>query len=549
MDDFNMNNKTPLNSSDQNNEQPAAETRNTAPQSEQPMQQPQAEQPAQAPQSEQPMQQPQAEQPAQAPQSEQPMQQPQNEQPAQAPQSEQPQAEEPRTPFQTPVQHPEFRQAQQQTGFGEVPPMSQKPHTPKNKKHSRGLALGLCGVAAACLLFAGGAVVGNMAFGGNANSDSGTSASTSESAPTLQINSKPESDSSNSSDNYDTADGMAGEDIYKKVNPSVVSVISTTSEGTGSGSGVIMSKDGYIITNNHVVDGAQSVSVQLSDGTSLDAEIIGTDEQTDLAVIKVTPTSDLTAAEFGDSDELEPGEYAYAIGSPGGVQFANTITGGRISAINRDLTVNDRVMTLIQTDASINNGNSGGALINKYGQVVGITSAKLSGNAFGSATVEGMGFAIPINTAKDIVDELIQNGYVSGRPSIGITGQNVESADGKVSGVQVYSIDSRAKAASEGLQVGDVITAVDGTPTPDMDKVNELKQDKKAGDKLTLSVYRISTGKTLNITITLTDSHDLEGDDPNAQTQQSQSSQNDNSQQNDGYGSYGFSSPFGSFGW
>ena len=540
MDDFNMNNKTPLNSSDQNNEQPAAETRNTAPQN---------EQPAQAPQNEQPMQQPQAEQPAQAPQSEQPMQQPQAEQPAQAPQSEQPQAEEPRTPFQTPVQHPEFRQAQQQTGFGEVPPMSQKPHTPKNKKHSRGLALGLCGVAAACLLFAGGAVVGNMAFGGNANSDSSTSASTSDSAPTLQINSKPESDSSNSSDNYDTADGMAGEDIYKKVNPSVVSVISTTSEGTGSGSGVIMSKDGYIITNNHVVDGAQSVSVQLSDGTSLDAEIIGTDEQTDLAVIKVTPTSDLTAAEFGDSDELEPGEYAYAIGSPGGVQFANTITGGRISAINRDLTVNDRVMTLIQTDASINNGNSGGALINKYGQVVGITSAKLSGNAFGSATVEGMGFAIPINTAKDIVDELIQNGYVSGRPSIGITGQNVESADGKVSGVQVYSIDSRAKAASEGLQVGDVITAVDGTPTPDMDKVNELKQDKKAGDKLTLSVYRISTGKTLNITITLTDSHDLEGNDPNAQTQQSQSSQNDNSQQNDGYGSYGFSSPFGSFGW
>ena len=549
MDDFNMNNKTPLNSSDQNNEQPAAETRNTAPQSEQPAQAPQSEQPMQQPQAEQPAQAPQSEQPAQAPQSEQPMQQPQAEQPAQAPQNEQPQAEEPRTPFQTPVQHPEFHQAQQQTGFGEVPPMSQKPHTPKNKKHSRGLALGLCGVAAACLLFAGGAVVGNMAFGGNANSDSGASASTSDSAPTLQINSKPESDSSNSSDNYDTADGMAGEDIYKKVNPSVVSVISTTSEGTGSGSGVIMSKDGYIITNNHVVDGAQSVSVQLSDGTSLDAKIIGTDEQTDLAVIKVTPTSDLTAAEFGDSDELEPGEYAYAIGSPGGVQFANTITGGRISAINRDLTVNDRVMTLIQTDASINNGNSGGALINKYGQVVGITSAKLSGNAFGSATVEGMGFAIPINTAKDIVDELIQNGYVSGRPSIGITGQNVESADGKVSGVQVYSIDSRAKAAGEGLQVGDVITAVDGTPTPDMDKVNELKQDKKAGDKLTLSVYRISTGKTLNITITLTDSHDLEGDDPNAQTQQRQSSQSDNSQQNDGYGSYRFSSPFGSFGW
>lgn len=524
MDDFNMDNKTPLNSSDQNNEQPAAETRNTAPQNEQP---------------------------AQAPQSEQPMQQPQAEQPAQAPQSEQPQAEEPRTPFQTPVQHPEFRQAQQQTGFGEVPPMSQKPHTPKNKKHSRGLALGLCGVAAACLLFAGGAVVGNMAFGGNANSNSGTTASdSSDSAPTLQINSKPESDSSNSSDNYDTADGMAGEDIYKKVNPSVVSVISTTAEGTGSGSGVIMSKDGYIITNNHVVEGAQSVSVQLSDSSSLDATIVGTDEQTDLAVIKVSSSAELTAAEFGDSDQLQPGEYAYAIGSPGGVQFANTITGGRISAINRDLTVNDRVMSLIQTDASINNGNSGGALINEYGQVVGITSAKLSGNAFGNATVEGMGFAIPINTAKDIVDEIIQNGYVSGRPSIGITGQNVESADGKVSGVQVYSIDSRAKAASEGLQVGDVITAVDGTPTPTMDDVNTVKEGKKAGDKLTLSVYRISTGKTLNITVMLTDAHDLEGDDP-AETQQQNQSQNDNyGNYGNGYGSFGgFSSPFSSFGW
>ena len=484
------------------------------------------------------------------------------------PQAQQKSGEEPRTPFQTPVQHPEYqspreRSNAQQFQSSQQPPVQQTPQQQngipysdawhqqnqqsamphRSRKSGRRLVIGLCSVAAACLLFAGGAVATYFVTG-SSQTDSSASASTDNgSTPTMQINSKP-SDSSSSS-----SDGMSGEDIYKKVSPSVVSVISTTSEGQGSGSGVIMSSDGYIITNNHVVEGAQSVSVQLNDGTSLDATIVGTDEQTDLAVIKVSSSAELTAAEFGDSDQLQPGEYAYAIGSPGGVQFANTITGGRISAINRDLTVNDRVMSLIQTDASINNGNSGGALINEYGQVVGITSAKLSGNAFGSATVEGMGFAIPINTAKDIVDEIIQNGYVSGRPSIGITGQNVESADGKVSGVQVYSIDSRAKAASEGLQVGDVITAVDGTPTPDMDKVNELKQDKKAGDKLTLSVYRISTGKTLNITITLTDSHDLEGDDPNAQTQQSQSSQNDNSQQTDGYGSYGFSSPFGSFGW
>ena len=498
----------------------------------------------------------------------------QNDSPAQPQQTETPQAqqksgEEPRTPFQTPVQHPEYQSprersnAQQFQSF-QQPPIQQTPQQQngipysdawhqqnqqnamphRSKKSGRRLVIGLCSVAAACLLFAGGAVATYFVTG-SSQTDSSASASTdSGSTPTMQINSKP-SDSSSSS-----SDGMSGEDIYKKVSPSVVSVISTTSEGQGSGSGVIMSKDGYIITNNHVVEGAQSVSVQLSDSSSLDATIVGTDEQTDLAVIKVESSTDLTPAEFGDSDQLQPGEYAYAIGSPGGGQFANTITGGRISAINRDLTVNDRVMSLIQTDASINNGNSGGALINEYGQVVGITSAKLSGNAFGSATVEGMGFAIPINTAKDIVDEIIQNGYVSGRPSIGITGRNVSSQDGSISGVQVYSIDSRAKAASEGLKVGDVITAVDGTPTPTMDEVNTVKADKKAGDKLTLSVYRISEDKTINLTITLTDAHDLEGDDP-AETQQQNQSQNDNyGNYGNGYGSFGgFSSPFSSFGW
>ena len=329
-----------------------------------------------------------------------------------------------------------------------------------------------------------------------------------------------------------------------------------STSASGAASGIVLSEDGYIITNRHCVINEDvsperqfsRIDVTMYDGTVYEnAEIVGTDSYTDLAVIKVDAAG-LQPAEFGDSTALNLGDRVVALGNPGGLGW--TPTQGIISGLTRDVYEDTGyAIKCLQTDAAINPGNSGGALINKYGQVVGITSAKLSGNAFGSATVEGMGFAIPINTAKDIVDELIQNGYVSGRPSIGITGQNVESADGKVSGVQVYSIDSRAKAASEGLQVGDVITAVDGTPTPDMDKVNELKQDKKAGDKLTLSVYRISTGKTLNITITLTDSHDLEGDDPNAQTQQSQSSQNDNSQQNDGYGSYGFSSPFGSFGW
>lgn len=464
------------------------------------------------------------------------------------PQHTEPRQEEPRTPYQTPVQHPDYHQPQQPFGgapyahdpLGGTGPQGGAPQPQKpRKKHGKAIAIGLCGVAAACLLFAGGALIGHVVStdGGNAV----TASAQAGDLPTVQINEAPDLDP----DNYDVVNGLAGEEIYKKVSPSIVSVISTTASGTGSGSGVIMSEDGYIITNNHVVEGAQSVSVQLSDGTQYDATIVGTDEQTDLAVIKVEPKESLTAAEFGDSDELQPGEYAYAIGSPGGVQFANTITGGRISAINRDVTINDRVMTLIQTDASINPGNSGGALINKYGQVVGITSAKLSSTAFGEASIEGMGFAIPINTAKEVVDELIANGYVAGRPSIGITGQNVESADGSVAGVQVYSIDSRAKAASEGLQVGDVITAVNGTPTPTMDDINNIKEDMQAGDKLTLTVYRLSTGKTINLTVTLTDAHDLEGDDPAAQS--SQSSQN--SQSGSGYGGSQYQNPFSYFGW
>ena len=453
-----------------------------------------------------------------------------------------PQDAEPRTPYQTPVQHPAYQAPQQEqqppqgTPYAQQPPQGGQPggagKPPKKKGHGKAVVIGLCGVGAACLLFAGGALLGSFAFGGG--SDPVADGSAAGPLPTVQIADTPKLDP----DNYDVVNGLAGEEIYKKVSPSIVSVIAETPNGTGTGSGVIMTADGYVITNNHVVEGAAQVTVQLSEGDQLAAEVIGTDEQTDLAVLKVTPEGELTAAEFGDSDALQPGEYAYALGSPGGVQFANTITGGRISAINRDVTINDRVMTLIQTDASINPGNSGGALINKYGQVVGITSAKLSGNAFSAASIEGMGFAIPINTAKEIVDELIANGYVTGRPSIGITGKNVESTDGSVSGVQVYSIDSRAKAAKEGLQVGDVITAVDGKPTPTMDDINSVKENKKAGDTLTLTVYRISSDKMINIKVTLMDAHDLEGDDPAAQQEAPQQEQGG-----------GYYSPFPFFGW
>lgn len=437
------------------------------------------------------------------------------------------QGEEPRTPYQTPVQHPEYRSApygQQPYGSGQMP--GGAPHTPPQppKKRGHGAVIALCSVAAACLLFAGGAVLGYFVTGadgqpGDTQADAGKSG-----LPTVQITERPVYDP----DNYDVVNGLAGEEIYKKVSPSIVSVVSNA----GSGSGVIMSEDGYIITNNHVVEDAQQVAVMLSDGTQLPAEIVGLDEQTDLAVLRATTITKLTAAEFGDSDQLQPGEYAYAIGSPGGVELANTITGGRISAINRDITISDRVMSLIQTDASINPGNSGGALINKYGQVVGITSAKISGSSFGSAAYEGLGFAIPMNTAKTIVDELIANGYIAGRPSIGITGQNIDQ------GVYIRWIDPRAYAASEGLKAGDIITAVNGQQVSTMNEINAIKEGMKAGDKITLTVYRMSEGRTIDVTVTLTDAHDLSSE--NGSTEQQQTPQN-------GSGGYYYNDPFSYF--
>lgn len=456
------------------------------------------------------------------------------------PQAPYAQAEEPQTPFQTPVRQTEPVYTAPPTGEwqnagGATPP---PPPLKNKKKKGHGVVIALGSVAAACLLFAGGAMLGSMFDDGNGGAT--TTFGHSNSAPTMQISSKPSLDP----DNYDVVNGLAGEEIYKKVNASIVSVIATSLEGTGSGSGVIMSEDGYIITNAHVIDGADQVAVQLSDGTRLTAKVVGSDTQTDLAVIKVSSTTNLEPAEFGDSDELQPGEYAYAIGSPGGVELANTITGGRISAINRDITIDDRVMTLIQTDASINPGNSGGALINKYGQVVGITSAKL-----GISYYEGLGFAIPINTAKDIVDELISTGYIAGRPSIGITGQNISEQMAQMSnlpqGVYVNSIDERAKAASEGLLAGDIITEVQGQTITTMDEINAIKEDMKAGEKLKIKVYRASTGEFVNLTITLTDTHDLE-DDSTAQQEQAQQEQQPQRGAN-GYSQYDGEDPFSQF--
>ena len=235
-----------------------------------------------------------------------------------------------------------------------------------------------------------------------------------------------------------------------------------------------------------------------------DADIIGYDLQTDLAVLKIDAEG-LTPAEFGDSNKLQVGELVVAIGNPLGFELYGTTTCGIVSALNREVTMDDRTMKLIQTDAAINSGNSGGPLLNAYGQVVGINSMKMGSSSYGQASVEGLGFAIPIADAKDIIDSLINNGYVTGRPQFGITGVTVTEADAQrfnlPQGVYVYGVGENSAAAKAGIRQGDIITAIDGVEISTMEELNEQKNKHKAGETITLSISR--SGETEEVQITL----------------------------------------------
>ena len=297
-------------------------------------------------------------------------------------------------------------------------------------------------------------------------------------------------------------------EISKKVRTSVVGIIAEGSSDFGSssvGSGIIMTADGYIITNNHVVESGNKIQVVLDDGTNYNARIIGTDSRTDLAVVKIEATN-LPAASFGDSDKLEQGDLAVAIGNPAGIQLQNSVTSGIISAINRDIIIEDREMTLIQTDASINPGNSGGPLVNEYGQVIGINTVKI-----GISYYEGLGFAIPINTAKPIIDELISRGYIKGRPSIGVNGSIISKRDaqflGLVEGMYIEYVHPQSDAYKKGLQRGDIITKINGTPFTSTEEMKKIRDEYKAGDAIKLTVYR--NGKTAELTVLLMDEAEL----------------------------------------
>ena len=323
-----------------------------------------------------------------------------------------------------------------------------------------------------------------------------------------------EKNSSGAKNTVNTGDELSTVEISKKVGPAVVGIVSTIQGGMsifgtsttseGSGSGIIISDDGYIITNNHVIDGAVSVKVTLNTGTEYDAKVVGHDSKTDLAVIKIQPTEKLTVAELGDSSKVQVGERAVAIGNPLGMEFFGSTTQGIISAINRTITVENRTMNVLQTDAAINEGNSGGALVDAYGKVIGINAVKIA-----SSSVEGMGFAIPISQAKPIIEDLIKYGYVKGRPVMGISGRDVteymSKRQGWPIGVQVMATQEGSGAEIAGLEQGDIITKADDKKVTSMDELNKIKDTHKPGETMSLEVYKYSTGLNAKVTVKLTE--------------------------------------------
>ena len=362
---------------------------------------------------------------------------------------------------------------------------------------------------------AGSALVLGICFGVPSIKDKIINQNVSNTSNETVKSSTPSSTSQISLVNY----SETGIGVAQKVLPSVVGIKveysvssifykGSSNTATAEGSGVIISEDGYILTNNHIINSSSSssyyevgkankITVYLyNDETEYEGTIIGTDEQTDLAVIKIDKTG-LTVAELGDSDSVQVGEFAMAIGNPLGMQ--SSVSSGTISAVNRSVTSDNVTYKLIQTDAAINSGNSGGALVNSQGQVIGINTLKMSGSG-----IEGMGFAIPINSTKDIYSQLIQYNKVK-RPYIGISGRDLDAETAKannlVEGVYVLSVEEFSAAEKAGIKNGDVITQIDGKDIKTMDELNEIKNSHSIGDEITLKISRSGKEKEIKLTL------------------------------------------------
>lgn len=374
-------------------------------------------------------------------------------------------------------------------------------------RHGRTAAIAASVLAVVLIcVFAGYSVYSMISSSREGGSGESSSIST---VPGLNIQDKPQTTAEETN-----SDGkLSNKEIIKKVSPAVVGIECYTAgysfSPSSSGSGIIMTADGYIVTNAHVIEGAAGITVMLENGDTYTAQLIGSDTDTDLAVLKIN-ASNLTYAEFGNSDELERGDAVIAIGNPGGTVLAGSTTGGMVSGINRNINSSSPYSTTyIQVDAAINPGNSGGALVNEYGQVVGINSAKIAETDY-----EGIGFAIPINEALPIIEQLMQYGHVTGRAALGISGYMINDAVATMRrlpvGFGIESVEPDSDLNVKNVQAGDIITHINDKEVTSYDVLsNELAQY-SPGSTVKLTVYRPSTsggtGKSFEVNVVLIES-------------------------------------------
>ena len=405
-----------------------------------------------------------------------------------------------------------------EAGRREQPPIQEMKPVKKNR-----MGLKIAALALVCALL-GGAVGGGVVWAvGNGGS-----------ATEVNVSSRPATAVA-----VKTVDGktaMTDAEVYAAGVNSVVSINVTGTSGTNffgqpvktasAGSGFVLTKDGYIVTNYHVVKDADTVKVTMYNGDEYDAKYVGGDEDYDIAVIKVEAT-DLQPVTLGDSDKLNVGDHVLAVGNPLG-ELTFSMSGGMVSSVNRAINVSGTPFNMIQTDASINPGNSGGPMFNQYGEVVGIVSAKYS--SYSNSSVEGLGFAIPINDVFAMIQDIMTNGYITNKPYLGITGGSMTEQmaaqyryDIK-EGVFVYSVEEGKAAEKAGLQMGDVITKVDDHDIKSMEDLTAVKKQYAAGDTSTLTIYR--SGETMTVELTW---DAVPADQQNEEETQSGSSNNNQS--------------------
>lgn len=418
--------------------------------------------------------------------------------------------------------------------FSPEPPVHQPEQHPQKKRGGAGKVVALL---LACALVGGASGVGASLLTGSrqttAQTETAAQPEASSSTGTTLFEGQRETEALTVA-HVDTSRELTAAEVYaENVNSTVGITTSITTnywgyqtQSAAAGSGFILTADGYILTNYHVVEDSNSITVSLYDGSSYDAKLIGYDENNDIAVLKIDATG-LQPVVLGSSDDLHVGDQVVAIGNPLG-ELTFSLTAGMVSALNREVTFSNGLrMSLIQTDAAINSGNSGGALFNSYGEVVGITNAKYSSSSSsGSASIDNIGFAIPINHVKNIITSIIEKGYIV-KPYIGVSVTTVSSemvSYGLPQGAAVKAVSENSPAAECGLKINDIITAINGEEITTSSELVKIVSASQPGDEMTLTVYRHGESEQLTLTLTVGEQQKSALADPTSSSNQQQSS-------------------------